>query len=126
MSETSRWFVVLGALAMAAAVALGAFGAHALRDRVEAADLQIWQTAVLYHLIHALGLFVIAGVAHLIPESAGPRIAGWAMLVGILLFSGSLYVLVLSSTRWLGAVTPLGGIAFIGAWVTLALSTWRG
>ena len=87
---------------------------------------QIWQTAVLYHLIHALGLFVIAGVAHLIPESAGPRIAGWAMLVGILLFSGSLYVLVLSSTRWLGAVTPLGGIAFIGAWVTLALSAWRG
>ena len=111
---------------MALGVALGAFGAHALRERVEATDLAIWHTAVQYHLLHALGLFIVAGIVHLLPAATAPRIAGWLMLVGILLFSGSLYVLVLSNTRWLGAVTPLGGAAFIGAWLLLAFGAWRG
>ncbi|MBT4099317.1 MAG: DUF423 domain-containing protein [Gemmatimonadetes bacterium] len=125
MTDTSRLFICLGAIAMATAVALGAFGAHALRARLEPADLAIWHTAVQYHLIHALGLFAVAGVTHLLPEVAGPRMAGWLMLAGILLFSGSLYVLVLTGSRWLGAVTPLGGAAFIAAWVLVAFSAWR-
>ena len=125
LTDTSRLFICLGGIAMATAVALGAFGAHALRARLEPADLAIWQTAVQYHLIHALGLFVIAGVAHPLADVSGPRLAGWLILAGILLFSGSLYVLVLSGSRWLGAVTPLGGVAFIAAWTLVAFSAWR-
>jgi uncharacterized membrane protein YgdD (TMEM256/DUF423 family) len=126
MIPATRLFLVLGALAMAAAVALGAFGAHALRARVAPEQLAVWHTAVQYHVYHALGLIVVAWVASLLPGSAGVRLAGWLMAAGILLFAGSLYVLVLTGVRWLGAVTPLGGAAFIAAWAVLAWSTWRG
>ncbi len=125
MTETSRLFATIGAGGMALAVALGAFGAHALRARVTPDLLGIWHTAVQYHALHALGLFVVAGAAHAWADSGSLRLAGWLMTAGILLFSGSLYVLVLTGTRWLGAVTPLGGLAFIAAWLLLAWSLWR-
>jgi uncharacterized membrane protein YgdD (TMEM256/DUF423 family) len=125
VTETTRTFVAFGALAMALAVGLGAFGAHALRDRVSPELLVVWQTAIQYHVYHALGLFVVAGVASLLPDHSGLRLSGWLMIGGILLFSGSLYTLVLTEIRWLGMVTPLGGTAFIAAWLALAWSVWR-
>lgn len=125
LTETTRLFGTIGAAAMALAVALGAFGAHGLRARVSADLLDVWHTAVQYHVYHALGLFIVAGVAHLLPTAGGVRLSGWLMLAGVLLFSGSLYVLVLTDTRWLGAITPIGGVAFIGAWLLLAWELWR-
>jgi uncharacterized membrane protein YgdD (TMEM256/DUF423 family) len=125
MNEATRLLVTIAAVAMAAAVALGAFGAHALRDRLQPDQLTVWSTAVQYHVYHALGLLAVAWVAHLLPESAAVRWSGWLMLGGIVVFSGSLYVLVLSGARWLGAITPLGGVTFIAAWVLLAVAAWR-
>jgi uncharacterized membrane protein YgdD (TMEM256/DUF423 family) len=106
---------------MALGVALGAFGAHALKQRLDAYSLDIWQKAVLYHLIHALGMLIVAALlrAGALTESATTTVCA-LLLAGIVLFSGSLYVLALTGTRGLGAVTPFGGIAFIAAWLILA------
>jgi uncharacterized membrane protein YgdD (TMEM256/DUF423 family) len=104
------------------AVVLGAFGAHALRGRLTADLLAIYQTAVQYHFWHALGLLAIGLVAIHLPTSVPLRWAGWLMLSGILLFSGSLYLLALTGLRWLGAVTPLGGTAFIAGWALLGIA----
>lgn len=106
-----------GAVLMALAVAAGAFGAHGLAARVSEADLATWRTAALYHMVHALALVALGATGRL--QQAQP--AGWLLLAGILVFSGSLYVLVLSQQRWLGAVTPIGGLAFIAGWLVLAV-----
>ncbi len=116
----AKFCLLVAALALAAAVALGAFGAHALKGRLSAEMLSIYQTAVQYHFWHALGLL---GVGVLMTRSPdGPALAGiaWLLISGLLLFSGSLYVLALTGATWLGAVTPLGGLAFIAAWLWLA------
>lgn len=105
-----RVAAVLGALAVAA----GAFGAHALRDHVPAARLETWHTAASYHLVHAVVLLVLATASRARPLSFG------LFATGILVFSGSLYALVLLDLPWLGAVTPLGGVAFILGWLSLA------
>ena len=119
-----QMFVLLGSLNALLGVGLGAFGAHGLKNRVTPEMLTVWQTAVQYHLVHALGLLLIGILAHLLPESPQVRQAGWALLVGIVLFSGSLYLLVLTGVRMLGAITPLGGLAFLGGWALLALAVW--
>ena len=116
----------IGALAMALAVLTGAFGAHGLRSRVSPTDLAIWETAVRYHALHALGCFAVAWVRT--QPRCHPRLvdwAGWGIVIGVALFSGSLYVLVLSGERWLGAVTPIGGTIWIAAWVALAFGARR-
>lgn len=100
-------------------VALGAFGAHGLRSRVSADLVDVWKTGVLYHLVHTLALL---GVAVAGPRVGAPRLVAGLFLAGILVFSGSLYALVLSGQRWLGAITPLGGAAFLAGWVALAVS----
>jgi len=120
MLPAAKLFIALGALAAALGVALGAFGAHALKARLSADMLAVWQTAVQYHLWHALGLVAIGLLAQHLPASVPVRIGGWLMLAGIVLFSGSLYALALSGTRWLGAVTPFGGACFIVAWLAVA------
>ena len=126
MPATAKLFIFLGALAGAAGVALGAFGAHALKARLSADMLAVWQTAVQYHFWHALALIAIGIlIALALPGSALLRWAGWLMVAGILLFSGSLYALALSGVRSLGAVTPFGGVAWIAAWVLLAVAVWR-
>jgi uncharacterized membrane protein YgdD (TMEM256/DUF423 family) len=107
------------------AVLLGAFGAHALRGKLTADMLAIYQTAVQYHFWHALGLLAVGLVATHLPASASLRWAGWLMLGGIVIFSGSLYLLAISGARWLGAATPLGGTAFIAAWALLAFAIAR-
>jgi uncharacterized membrane protein YgdD (TMEM256/DUF423 family) len=122
MLPAAKLFVSLGALAAALGVALGAFGAHALKARLSADMLAVWQTAVQYHLWHALGLVAVGLLAQHLPASVPVRVAGWLMLVGIVLFSGSLYALALSGTRWLGAITPFGGACFILGWLVLAVA----
>jgi uncharacterized membrane protein YgdD (TMEM256/DUF423 family) len=125
MPQTAKLFILLGALAGATGVALGAFGAHALKSRLAPDLLAVWQTAVQYHFWHALGLVAIGVLALHLPASAALKWAGWLMVAGLVLFSGSLYVLALSGTRWLGAVTPFGGVAWIGAWVLLAVAVLK-
>jgi uncharacterized membrane protein YgdD (TMEM256/DUF423 family) len=105
---------------MAIGVGCGAFGAHALRDVVSPGDLQIWEKAVLYQLVHGLAaLVVVLAPVQLVAVGAQRRISA-LLLLSILVFSGSLYVLVLSGQRWLGMITPLGGTGFIVAWLLLA------
>ncbi len=120
-----RVFFMLGALSGVIAVALGAFGAHSLRDRLSADLLAVFETGVRYHMYHALALLFAAWASTRWPGSMA-TVAGWLFIVGTLIFSGSLYALSLSGVRWLGAITPLGGAAFIGGWLCLALAAWRG
>ena len=119
-----RWFVV-GAIAGASGVVLGAFGAHGLKARVGPDLLEIWETAARYQILHALALLATAWASERWPGGASTA-AGWLFLLGILIFSGSLYALVLSGVRVLGAVTPLGGLCLIAGWLALALAAWRG
>ena len=125
MPAIAKYFILLGALAGAAGVALGAFGAHALKARLSPDMLAVWQTAVQYHFWHALALVAIGVVALSLPASTALKWAGWLMVAGLVLFSGSLYVLALSGARWLGAVTPFGGVAWIAAWVLLAIAVLK-
>ena len=117
--STARIFIALGSLNAALAVILGAFGAHYLRSRLTEVSLAVYQTGVHYHFYHALGL-ILAGII-IMQNAPSPtfRWSGWLMLTGIILFSGSLYLLSITNIRWLGAVTPFGGMAFIIAWLAL-------
>ena len=119
-------WIATGAMALAVAVSLGAFGAHGLRGRLDAYSLEVYERAVFYHFIHALGLLLVALLARAgaIGGAVTGRV-GWLLLAGILLFSGSLYLLAITGQRWLGAVTPVGGVSFIAAWVLLAWSSRR-
>jgi uncharacterized membrane protein YgdD (TMEM256/DUF423 family) len=119
-------FPVAGAILLALAVALGAFGAHSLKSRFDEYLMGIWEKAVFYHFIHALGLLVIAlaeRAGALAPSSSGT--VCWLLVAGIVLFSGSLYALALSGITLLGAITPAGGVSFIAAWVLLAVRLSR-
>src|SRR5438132_9269734 len=116
MTTSSKLFLSVGGLMALAAVVLGAFGAHALKSRLSAEMLALWHTGVEYHVYHALGLLAVGLVATQLPESALLKWSGWLMLAGIALFSGSLYALARSGERWLGAITPIGGVAFLVAW----------
>ncbi len=118
--SAARFFLVAGALSAAVAVMLGAFGAHALRGRLPADLLAIYQTASQHHVYHALGLLAVGLLALHVPTSSALRWSGWLMLLGTALFSGSLYALAITGQRWLGAITPLGGTAWIAAWLLLA------
>jgi uncharacterized membrane protein YgdD (TMEM256/DUF423 family) len=120
-----RFFFVAGALFAGLAVAAGAFGAHGLEGRVSPDRLQTFRTAVSYQMYHALGLLVIGWAA---AQGWGPTVhsAGYCFVAGILVFSGSLYLLVLTDTSWLGAITPIGGVAFIAGWLLLAWSVLGG
>jgi uncharacterized membrane protein YgdD (TMEM256/DUF423 family) len=117
----SRLFLILGALSGFLSVAAGAFGAHALRARLTLEHLAIFETGARYQMYHALALL---GVALLVDRWPGASLqwAGWLFVIGTVLFSGSLYALALTGTRWLGAITPLGGVAFLAGWICLALS----
>lgn len=126
MAAGAKVFLAIGGIAALLAVALGAFGAHALKDRIPAEMLAVWHTAVEYHLFHAIGLLACGLVAAQLPDSALLKWSGWLMLAGILLFCGSLYALALSGERWLGAATPLGGLAFLAAWAMFVTAVLKG
>ncbi len=111
---------------MAAAVILGAFGAHGLRDKLDAYSMSVYEKAVFYHFIHALGILLVALLARTQAISAnGQARVAWLLLIGIVIFSGSLYALAISGVRMLGAITPIGGLAFIAGWLVLAYEALR-
>ena len=126
-------FLAIAAVYGASGVALGAFGAHGLRNHLSPAALETWQTAVTYHLIHTLALLAVGIWLRLgpgVPSAAGyPEgtlvTAGWSFTLGVLMFSGSLYALALGGPRVLGPVTPLGGVAFIAGWLALLWAAFR-
>lgn len=120
-----RVFFGLGALSALLAVAAGAFGAHALRNRMAPDTLGIFEVGARYHMYHALGLLAAAWAAARWPGGATIA-AGWLFVAGTVIFSGSLYLLSFTGQRWLGAVTPLGGLAFILGWAALAWAALRG
>jgi len=119
----SAWFV-MGAIAAGVAVILGAFGAHGLKSRVEPELLVVFETGVRYQMYHALALLAV-GLARVHWPTTVISLAGWFFLAGILIFSGSLYLMTATGERWLGAITPIGGLAFIIGWVLLAVGAWR-
>jgi uncharacterized membrane protein YgdD (TMEM256/DUF423 family) len=127
--KAEHLFLGVGATSAAIAVALGALGAHALRGRLDPGALASFQTAVQYHFLHSLAICIVAvwlhGLAHDASARSGAAMAGWAFCIGIVLFSGSIYGLVLGAPRWLGPVTPIGGLAFIAGWLVLATTAFR-
>ncbi|MBE0337911.1 DUF423 domain-containing protein [Paenibacillus sp. 23TSA30-6] len=116
-----RWIIV-GSIMMLLAVAIGAFGAHIVKTRIDADALAVYETSVKYHMIHAVGLLIIALAAGQWGASTRLKWAARLLFTGIILFSGSLYVLSLTGIRVLGAITPLGGVCFIAGWLLLALA----
>lgn len=122
--KMDRFFFSAGAIMAFLAVGLGAFGAHALKDRLSPDMLTIFEVGVRYHMYHALGLLAVALGISRWPES-NLNAAGWAFIAGIVIFSGSLYILSITGMRWLGAITPIGGLAFLIGWAILVWSVAR-
>ncbi len=111
---------------MALAVAAGAFGAHGLRNKLDTYSMSVYEKAVFYHFVHALGILLIALLARTgAITPLGQERAAWLLFIGILIFSGSLYALAVSGVRTLGAITPIGGVAFIAGWLILAYEAIR-
>ncbi len=119
-----RIFLSIGALSAFLTVAGGAFGAHMLKGRLSSDMLNIFEIGVRYQMYHALALLAVAWVYTRWPSALVVG-SGWLFIVGTVLFSGSLYLLSVSGIRWLGAITPLGGIAFLGGWLCLAWAVWQ-
>jgi uncharacterized membrane protein YgdD (TMEM256/DUF423 family) len=125
MSSITKLFFLLGGCGALLAVLLGAFGAHVLKESLTSEQMAIYHTAAQYHFYHALGLLVIALLMLHFPTSLFLHWSGWLMLVGIALFSGSLYLLSISGISWLGAITPFGGTAFLVAWLLFVIAVLR-
>jgi uncharacterized membrane protein YgdD (TMEM256/DUF423 family) len=117
--------LIFGALGALLSVALGAFAAHALQARLDPGSLATFKTGVEYQFYHSLGLLLIAQFTRISPASSPLLWSGRLMGLGILLFSGSLYLLALTDTSWPGPVTPLGGLCFLAAWFCLAIHGWK-
>jgi uncharacterized membrane protein YgdD (TMEM256/DUF423 family) len=116
-------FISLGSLNSAFAVILGAFGAHALNSKIPPEALDIFQTGVQHHFYHSLGLILIGIVIRIAKSSTALFVSGWTMLTGIILFSGSLYIISITGIQSIGIITPIGGILFIVSWVLFAIET---
>jgi uncharacterized membrane protein YgdD (TMEM256/DUF423 family) len=121
--ERTLW--IAGAAMAGLSVAIGAFGAHALRARIEPARMATFETAVHYHMLHALALLAAATLMGRVQSQSLLLASGWLFATGIFLFSGSLYILAITGITWLGAITPLGGVAFIAGWLCLGMAAWR-
>jgi len=121
-----KLFFTLASMLGGLAVALGAFGAHALEARVEPRLLEVFETGVRYHFYHALALIAVVVAIGRWPQAGLAPLAGWLFVAGIVVFSGSLYLMTFTGARWLGAITPIGGVAFIAGWICLVLTAWRG
>lgn len=121
----AKLFISLAALSGMLSVALGAFGAHGLRNRLDDYAMGVFETAVQYHMVHSLALLAVGVIALSQPQAVLLKSSGWLFLGGIVVFSGSLYLLSLSGMRWLGAITPLGGLAFMAGWACLAAAAWK-
>ena len=122
--SAAQRFLVFGSIIAGLGVAAGAFGAHALKEILDAPMLQVFETATRYVMYHAIGLCIVSWAIDRYPEQRLEK-SGWLFLIGILLFSGSLYMVSLAGIRWMGAVTPIGGLAFMTGWLLLAWGVWR-
>jgi uncharacterized membrane protein YgdD (TMEM256/DUF423 family) len=122
----AKHFLVAAALSGFIAVALGAFGAHGLKQKLTADLLAVYQTGVQYHFYHTFALLAVGLLMLQVPASGALRWSGILFIVGIVIFSGSLYVLSLTGVSWLGAITPIGGVAFLAGWLLLARAAWTG
>lgn len=122
LNATARLFLALGAANAALAVILGAFGTHALKAKLDDSLLTVYHTANEYHFYHAFGLMIVGIIAMLMPVNMWLKLSGWSMLFGIILFSVSLYALSITNIRWLGMITPFGGLLFIVAWISLCIN----
>jgi uncharacterized membrane protein YgdD (TMEM256/DUF423 family) len=120
-----KLFIIIGAINAFLAVALGAFGAHGLADKLEPKYLEIWKTGVTYQMFHATGLFVISLLLGKVGSSSLFSWSGWLMLAGIILFSGSLYILSVTQMSKLGAITPIGGVCFLAAWILVIVGALK-
>lgn len=121
-----KLFLILGSIMMALGVMIGAFGAHGLKSILSEEMMEIFRTGVQYHFYHAIGLFIVGITAQYLPNSSLLYWSGILMVAGIIIFSGSLYLLSTMGLRWLGAITPVGGICFILSWLLLAIAVWKG
>lgn len=121
----AKIFLTLASLSGMTAVILGAFGAHALKDRLDDYSMGVFETAVQYHFYHSLALLAVGIIALQQPQTSLLKSSGWLFFLGILVFSGSLYTLSITGVKWLGAITPLGGLAFIAGWACLATVSWK-
>ncbi len=121
----AKLFLFLGSINAFIAVALGALGAHGLKDKLSERAFEVFQTGARYHIIHALGLILIGLISQWISRELLVQWAGWFFLLGITLFSGSLYFLALLDLGWLGILTPLGGLAFLAGWLVLAIAALK-
>jgi uncharacterized membrane protein YgdD (TMEM256/DUF423 family) len=124
MSSVTKLFLILGSSNAMIAVLLGAFAAHGLKDKLPEQLLNTFQTGVQYHFYHALGLIAVGLIASHVP-GVGIKVSGWLMVTGIVLFSGSLYMLAITGVRTLGMITPVGGICLILAWSILTVSVFK-
>ena len=122
LNITAKLFLLLGSVNAMLAVIFGAFGAHALKARLDESLLKVFQTANEYHFYHALGLILLGIIAMNMPANFWLKNSGWMMFAGIILFSGSLYLLSILNMRWLGMITPVGGVLFILAWAILCVA----
>ncbi|MFT8708427.1 MAG: DUF423 domain-containing protein [Sporolactobacillus sp.] len=122
-----KYFIAIGAALAFLSVAFGAFGAHILKERISARYLAIYQTGVQYQMVHSLGLILVGILATVVfrTQTQWLTSSAWLMLIGIVLFSGSLYVLSISGITWLGAITPFGGVAFLAAWALVIIAAVR-
>ncbi|MEW9698245.1 DUF423 domain-containing protein [Paenibacillus sp. SI8] len=120
-----KLFLLLGSLNAFLSVALGAFGAHYLKEKITADQLAVYHTGVQYHMIHALGLILIAILSDKLGHSSLVNASGWLIFIGIILFSGSLYALSLTGIKFFGPITPLGGVSFLVGWVLLAIAAYK-
>lgn len=116
-----KLFIAIGSFAAFIGVGFGAFGAHGLRDRLSDQMMAVWQTGVQYQMIHALGLILIGILIHLYSGIGSLKLVGWLFFAGIILFSGSLYLLAIFEIRKLGMITPIGGLAFLAGWLILVI-----
>ena len=121
----SNIFIFIAAISGFLSVALGAFGAHALKSRLDSHYLDVWSTAVSYQMYHSLALLCVALLLMKWPDTRALNVSGYGFCIGMLIFSGSLYLLCLTGIKWLGAITPIGGVAFLIAWVCLAYAAWQ-
>ena len=121
----TRIFLAIASMFGGISVVFGAFASHALKDRLSDKSLAIWETGTKYQMYHALALMLVAILISRFPNSTLLAVAGYAFIAGVFIFSGSLYALTLTGIKWLGAITPIGGLALIVGWLCLAFATWR-